>query len=174
MNLQEGPLTIRDATIEDARQLTIWWNDGKVMEHAGFPLGLNTTEEETIQSIQKNNEDRNRLIIRYHDTRIGEMSYHKVEKEIVEIGIKICDTNYQEKGLGRVLLSMMIQELFHIGYQKVILDTNLNNTRAQHVYEKLGFKKVSIRENAWKDQVGIMQSIVDYELTKENFHPYHL
>ncbi len=36
---------------------------------------------------------------------------------------------------------MLIEELFHMGAQLIFLDTNLNNTRAQHVYEKLGFKK---------------------------------
>lgn len=35
------------------------------------------------------------------------------------------------------------------GYKKIILDTNLNNTRAQHVYEKLGFKKVRVKIRAW-------------------------
>jgi len=49
------------------------------------------------------------------------------------------------------------------------LDTNLKNTRAQHVYEKLGFRKVRTRINAWKDQLGELQSAVDYELTAEDF-----
>jgi len=47
--------------------------------------------------------------------------------------------------------------------------TNLKNKRAQHVYEQLGFKKIRINENSWKDQLGIWQSIVDYELTEDSF-----
>ena len=34
------------------------------------------------------------------------------------------------------------QRLFRNGYSKIVLDTNLTNTRAQHVYESLGFRKV--------------------------------
>ena len=57
-------------------------------------------------------------------------------------------------------------------YRKIILDTNLRNERAQHVYEQLGFEKVRVRENSWKDQLGNWQSAVDYELTEEKFRPY--
>ena len=64
---------------------------------------------------------------------------------------------------------MLIRELFSLGYGKIILDTNLKNTRAQHVYELLGFKRVRINENSWTDQVGEIQSSVDYELVAEDF-----
>ena len=56
-----------------------------------------------------------------------------------------------------------------MGYTNIILDTNLKNTRAQHVYEMLGFQKVRINENSWTNQVGEVQSSVDYELVHENF-----
>ena len=59
-----------------------------------------------------------------------------------------------------------------MGYAKIILDTNLNNKRAQHVYELLGFQKLRIRENSWKNQIGEMQSSVDYELKMNDFHDF--
>ena len=41
-----------------------------------------------------------------------------------EIGIKICDFSRHDKGLGKVLLSMLIASLFDdLGYQKIMLDT---------------------------------------------------
>ena len=66
-------------------------------------------------------------------------------------------------------MSLLIRELFHRGYTKIVLDTNKNNTRAQHVYEKLGFHKVRIHENSWKNQLGELQSSIDYELKPEDF-----
>ena len=36
---------IRDAAAADAPQLGIWWRDGRVMAHAGFPLGLPISDE---------------------------------------------------------------------------------------------------------------------------------
>lgn len=101
------------------------------------------------------------------------MSYYNVGDDTAEIGIKICDFSKQNKGYGKILLSMFIRSLFsNYGYKKIILDTNLNNTRAQHVYEKLGFKKVRVKNNSWKNQIGELQSSVDYELVEENFNDF--
>ena len=92
-----------------------------------------------------------------------------IENHVAEIGIKICEASFQEKGLGRIVLSMLIRELFLKGYTKIVLDTNMNNTRAQHVYEKLGFHRVRIHENSWKNQLGELQSSIDYELFPDKF-----
>ena len=43
--IQYENLTIRQAEVDDAKQLAAWWNDGAVMAHAGFPNGLGTTED---------------------------------------------------------------------------------------------------------------------------------
>ena len=39
MFLKHNNLIIRNATEKDAEQLALWWNDGKIMAHAGFPNG---------------------------------------------------------------------------------------------------------------------------------------
>jgi RimJ/RimL family protein N-acetyltransferase len=167
-------LTIRNAEESDSEILAKWWNDGAVMAHAGFPNGLGTTAEKIAADIATDSDDtRRRLIIELDGTPIGEMSYHNLGDNIAEIGIKICDFSQQEKGYGRVLLSMLISTLFHdYGYKKIVLDTNLKNSRAQHVYEKLGFRKLRVNVDAWKDQVGQMQSVVDYELLPEEFNSF--
>ena len=103
------------------------------------------------------------------DVRIGEMSFYVFENHRYEIGIKICESDYQEKGIGRVVLSMLIEEMFRMGANVIFLDTNLKNTRAQHVYEKLGFRKTAVHYNSWKNQLGEMESSVDYELTADEF-----
>ena len=163
-------ILIRDAKENDATILTKWWNDGKVMAHAGFPNGLGTTATEIEKQIVNDcDETRRRLMIVYKNTLIGEMSFYVYENAKYEIGIKICEFDYQEKGLGKIVLSMLIEELFHMGAQLIFLDTNLNNTRAQHVYEKLGFKRIAIHCDSWKNQLGELQSTVDYELTKGDF-----
>lgn len=182
MKLEKGKLCIKNAEKEDCKQLVSWWNDGAVMAHAGFPNGLGTSEEKVQKQIAADNDDtRRHLVIWYDGNRIGEMSYANlgdsleetgedtIENRTADIGIKICNPAFQEKGLGKIVLSMLIRELFSRGYTKIVLDTNLKNKRAQHVYERLGFQKVDVRIDAWIDQVGEKQSVVDYELTKERF-----
>ena len=172
MNLTKGNIVIRNAMASDAAQLCQWWNDGRVMAHAGFPNGINTTPEIVRTDIATDSDERGRRhIIELDGKPIGEMNYRNTGNGVAEIGIKICDTNQQEKGLGTTILSMFIDALFvYHGYEKVILDTNVKNTRAQHVYEnKIGFKVVRRNENAWQDQLGEWQSSIDYELTKTDW-----
>ena len=164
MQLQRNGLTIRDALPSDVPQLVRWWNDGGVMAHAGFPLGLGTTVEKEAARLPATG----RLMLEYNGRPIGEMNWRDVGNA-AEIGIKICETTMQERGLGRIALSLLCGQLFSMGFPKIVLDTNLNNARAQHVYEKLGFQKVAVRENSWTDQLGVLQSAVDYELTPESF-----
>jgi len=164
MNLQYRNLTIRDAMAADTPQLTAWWNDGTVMAHAGFPNGLGTTEEKVIAGLGNG-----RLILQENDRLIGEACYKEIEDRVAEIGIKICETDCQNRGLGRIILSMLIAWLFENGFQRIVLDTNLTNLRAQHVYESLGFRKLRINYDSWTDQLGNKQSAVDYELTKGSF-----
>lgn len=173
MLLNNRNLTIRNATNADIEILISWWNDGKVMEHAGFPNGLGITAEQVDKEIKDCKDNVSELlIIELHKIPIGEMNYRMLDNKKAEIGIKICDFTKQNKGYGKILLSMLIKELFRRGFEIIILDTNLNNLQAQHLYEKLGFKKASIRKDAWKDQLGVPQSVIDYEIRKGDLVDY--
>lgn len=171
MRIIYNNLCIRNAEGKDCEQLAAWWNDGSVMAHAGFPNGLGTTAEKIKEQIANDSDDtKRRLIIEYKGIPIGEMSFYVYESKKVEIGIKICNSDFQEKGLGRVILSMLIEELFTMGYELIFLDTNLKNTRAQHVYELLGFRKIAVKENSWVNQLGEPQTSIDYELKVSDFN----
>ena len=167
MELQHGNILLRDATKADAKQLAEWWNDGAVMAHAGFPNGLGTTEEEVAEDIGTG-----ALIIEEAGKPIGEANYRIVDDKVAEIGIKICVFDCQNRGIGKIVLSMLIRYLFDNGFDKIVLDTNLENKRAQHVYESLGFRKVHVNIDSWTDQVGKLQSSVDYELVEKDFVDY--
>lgn len=170
MLLQFNKFTIRNATVEDADLLSSWWNDGKIMAHAGFPNGLGKTTYEIAEDLKEDTDEDRRLIIELDKKPIGEMGYGRVDEDTVEIGIKICEFSEHDKGYGKIFLSMLIFSLFEdMGYKKVILDTNANNKRAQHVYEELGFRKLQVRENSWRNQLGELQSSIDYEMYRENF-----
>ncbi|WP_066498990.1 GNAT family N-acetyltransferase [Abyssisolibacter fermentans] len=174
MRLKKDNILIRDVISSDAKILCKWWNDGEIMSHAGFPNGLGTTVEKIENQLKSDTDQKGRrLIIEYEKQLIGEMSYRNKGSKTVEIGIKICDFTKQEKGLGTIILRMFIRSLFEdYKFEKIILDTNLNNKRAQHVYEKIGFKQVKINYDSWKNQLGELQSSVDYELLKADYLSY--
>lgn len=165
--IQYKNLTVRQAEAADAKQLTAWWNDGAVMAHAGFPNGLGTTEEEVIEALENG-----LMVIEESDRLIGECNYCNTADGAAKIGIKICESDCQNRGIGKKVLSMLIGWLFQNGSSKIVLDTNLTNTRAQHVYESLGFRKVQTNIDSWKDRLGQLQSSVDYELLEKDFVSY--
>lgn len=165
MYLHQNELTIRDALPADTPLLCRWWNDGKVMEHAGFPQGLGTSIEKITQQLLEPNNRTHLLIIESEGLPIGEMNWRREESNHAEIGIKICESNRQEKGFGSRLIAMLCRDLFaNRGIARITLDTMLENQRAQHVYEKLGFVKTGVRENCWRDQTGRLRTAVDYQL----------
>lgn len=169
MYLKNDGLVVRNATIDDAQILCDWWSNGKVMDHAGFPNGLHTDIDELMDILKNEKDSTSRLIIEVDSNRVGEMCY-RIKDNVSEIGIKICDFFYQEKGYGTKALKMLIRYLFdEMKVQKIILDTNLNNARAQHVYENIGFIKITVKMNSWKNQLGVLQSSVDYVLVKEKY-----
>ena len=171
MHIKQDDLLIRNAEARDADQLCAWWNDGAVMAHAGFPNGLGTTPEAIRESLRGDNDRSRRCIIELDGTPVGEMNYRDKGERTAEIGIKICDASQRERGHGTKLLTMFIGELFcRYGFDRIILDTNLKNTRAQHVYEKLGFRRLRTEYGSWKNQVGELQSQLYYELYGSDWH----
>lgn len=174
MLLNYNNLTIRNAIVSDATQLALWWNDGKIMAHAGFPHGTGQTSADIANSLKYDTDDTHRrLIVEIDNVAVGEMNYRNKGNGIAEIGIKICDFSKQNQGYGKILLSMLIFSLFNdFGYKKIILDTNSKNKRAQHVYEQLGFQKLRVNENSWTNQVGKLQSSIDYELVQKEFNNF--
>ena len=170
VDIRNDRFRIRNATAQDAKRLSGWWNNGNVMAHAGFPNGLRISEREIVESLEKDNHLNRRLIIELDNEPVGEMSYRTPKEKMAEIGIKICDTNQQNKGYGTEYLKMLMKHIFmSMEYNRIILDTNLKNERAQHVYEKLGFRKTRIHVDSWRDQLGVLQSSVDYEINRAEY-----
>jgi RimJ/RimL family protein N-acetyltransferase len=174
LRIKKDNIVLRSAVLKDAPLLNAWWNDGAVMAHAGFPNGLGQSLEETKEAIRRNEGKLSQLcIIEIDGNPVGEMSF-RIGKNEANPGWKICDTAYQNKGYGRQIIRMTFDYLFGdpalnqaMPIHRVFWDTNLSNTRAQHVYELLGARRVGVRENCWTDQLGRPQSAVDYELTRE-------
>ena len=172
MRVDVDELTLRSAQSADAEILTEWWNDGAVMAHAGFPLGLGTTLERTRESIEQKDDRSQLLMIEWMGQPIGECNY-RIREGYAEIGIKICRAEFQNQGIGKKVLRSLIRTLFELRddggeflIEKIVLDTNLKNTRAQHVYEQLGFRKLRVNVDFWQDQLGQWQTTVDYELER--------
>ena len=73
----------------------------------------------------------------------------EIYKHKATFGISIRD-KYQNKGLGQILTEYMLEIAKSCGLKKVELTVVTHNSRAIHLYEKLGFKKEGlIRLDHW-------------------------
>lgn len=179
MHIIRNNIVLRSAREDDVETLTSWWNDGQVMAHAGFPNGLDVSKERVLSTINLNKKNLSQLcIVEIDQERVGECNF-RLEAGAAEIGIKLCDLAYQNKGYGTKVLRILIDYLFTdnvLNHENKITtikcDTNVNNKRAQAVYQKLGFKIVRRNINSWKNQLGELQSSLDLELTFEDYLSY--
>lgn len=152
---------IRPVDLGDEDFLYKWWNDGKLMEHAGFPSGLLHSKERIKNDILKEQNssmysEKRMFIICLKEklTPIGEINYQDWDSrnQKCEIGIKICDETLQGKGYGCDALKYFINYLFkHLNLNKIELTTMSDNIRAQNLYQKLGFSKFGLSTEGYFD-----------------------
>lgn len=173
IHLKYQDIALRSALPSDAKRLVAWWRDGAVMAHAGFPHGIEVDEHDLVKRLEKQSSNSNAhnhlFIIMFSNNPIGEMNVNYREYE-AEIGIKICEAIHQNRGLGRQALKCLIAFLFETkAIDRIVLDTNLANKRAQHVYESLGFVSTGVRYQAFTNQLGVKQDVIDYALNREQY-----
>ena len=176
IQISKEHILIRSAVLADAPLLNAWWNHGAVMAHAGFPKGLGQSMEETRRQIAAHEGKLSQLCMILIDGKpVGEASFRIGQNE-AETGFKICDSSYQNRGYGKQIIWMVFEYLFldealgsKMPIHRIFWDTNLNNTRAQHVYEALGATRLRVVKDAFTDQLGVSQSAVEYQLTREDF-----
>jgi RimJ/RimL family protein N-acetyltransferase len=97
------------------------------------------------------------LVLEINGAPAGEMNCHKMNCKTMQISIEI-EPSLRNKGYGTRFLRMLLDELFSTGSERIILDVDLDNHIARHVYEKLGFRIKQIKHEI---------RVADYELLSE-------
>jgi ribosomal protein S18 acetylase RimI-like enzyme len=97
---------------------------------------------EDVKSIVQNtmqSENRIQYIATLEDdpVGVGAVSFDKDEVSINGLGIS---PQYQGKGYGRELLTLIIHELQKKGVQEITIDVNSSNENAFHLYKSCGFE----------------------------------
>lgn len=81
---------------------------------------------------------------------LGYISY-TFDGEILEILNFCVAKNSQNMGIGKKLLSYLLEDMKAKGAKSSILEVRSDNLRAIHVYDAFGYKRISIRKNYYKD-----------------------
>ena len=81
----------------------------------------------------------------------------KMDNEIAEVKRMRVNIDFQQKGIGSLILENLIRRAKELGYKKLELDTTENMDAAKRLYEKHGFKEFK------RGRAGHLESIF-YEL----------
>jgi RimJ/RimL family protein N-acetyltransferase len=112
MITSDGNISIRHATVDDAKLLHGWWTNEDIMGYAGFPGGWKISEDEIVSMLSKETDNTTgRFIIEIDNTPCGEMIYTNKENNIIELGAKMCNLAMNEKGYGAKALKLFMKHL---------------------------------------------------------------
>jgi ribosomal protein S18 acetylase RimI-like enzyme len=70
-------------------------------------------------------------------------------KPFVNIHDVIVTSDWRNKGLGRLMLSKVIEKAQELGCSKVTLEVREDNENAKHLYNSLGFHDAAPRQYYW-------------------------
>ncbi|MGE4320164.1 MAG: ribosomal protein S18-alanine N-acetyltransferase [Acholeplasmataceae bacterium] len=71
--------------------------------------------------------------------------------------MNFCMTpTHQNEGYGKELLEVSMHEMMSLGVKTFTLEVRQSNLVAQHVYERMGFKKSHIRKNYYQNEDAIV------------------
>jgi aminoglycoside 6'-N-acetyltransferase len=62
--------------------------------------------------------------------------------------------SHQDRGIGPEALRQAIEGLIAAGHHRFTIDPALNNERAIRAYEKVGFRRVGVLRQYWRDSAG--------------------
>lgn len=145
-----------------------WWNDGRVMGPVGFPMGLNSTEKEVLNSIKKYQSDECSdflIIMDGNGKEIGEFCFTLLRENVGTFDVKIGEVEQQGKGYGYQAVLKGIDYMTQLMKIKFIeIYVAPENQRAIKLYEKIGFKAVQRKKNDWIDGLGENRDTVIYQL----------
>jgi GNAT superfamily N-acetyltransferase len=137
---------------EDFIQLNIdyiSWIANQVQERYGFDFvdTMGITVEEYIHSKYEEftsipEIDGVLFIVEYEGNVIGMGALHRYDANAGEIKRMYLKPEYRGRGFGKKLLEKLVNTGRDVGYSSLRLDTGGFMDSAQHVYTKVGFRKI--------------------------------
>ncbi len=88
----------------------------------------------------------------FNNKKVGFIIFNIIYERCEILDIFVLE-EYRRKNIAENLIKEVIKDY---NVENITLEVNVNNIAAINLYEKLGFKKVSIRKKYYKDSDGIL------------------
>lgn len=98
------------------------------------------------------------LVVKYNSKIIGFAGIKVIlpDADIMNIVVK---KDFRNQGIGSLLLKELINLSKSLNIKNLFLEVNEKNTPAISLYNKFGFKKISIRKNYYKNNNAIVMRL---------------
>ena len=146
-------IEVREVTVKDAKNLLEFCNQvGSETDNLSYGsegMGLSVAEEEKILAKFQNAKTCHFLLAEENGQIVGTCNCRSFRKKRlshrVEIGIAVKKA-YWNKGIGRKLLTRLIDLSRQSGLKILSLEVRTDNKGAIHLYESLGFRRIKTFE----------------------------
>lgn len=156
-------ITIQNVCLADAAFLTRLMNQPSILHRLHQTPTTQGDWEEAIR-LWLQDPDENGYIIFDQAQPIGWFALNGLQSHDKKAYVKIAVLlpEYQDKGIGQLVLSQLLNHLKATGYTAAGLFTDCDNLRAQACYRKCGFQIIAAAEESWPDGSVVKQ----YEMEK--------
>jgi diamine N-acetyltransferase len=143
-------VVLRAIEREDLPNYVRWLNDPQVLEHFGrfAPLSL-VQEEEWYENMLRDPSVCN-FAVEFEGQHVGGAGFSGIDgrNARAEVGLFIGVPDLWDRGLGRDVLQALVRFGFEqMNLHRIALRVFAGNSRAVHLYEKLGFQ----HEGRWRE-----------------------
>lgn len=104
------------------------------------------------------------LLMYYNKEPISCAAIRKIDNYTAELRSVYTKVSYRNMGISKILINKLIKYLRDTNCNKIILYTLVGSNSAIHLYKKLGFKEVLIKER--QDNLDYM-GYIDDDISKE-------
>lgn len=142
-------ITLRNFCEDDISNKVRIVNDEKNNKYLHYDLPLEYEKTLNWFNINKNNSNRLDLTILYKNEVAGFIGLLGIDKKNKKAEYYICvDNTLSGKGIGSISTKMILDYAFNeLELNKVYLFTEIDNEKAQHLFEKMKFHKEGLLKN---------------------------
>lgn len=140
-------ITLRNLTKNDSQYFAKWWRDKELISltSGNFePLSDNDIKNQVKEMAQDT--DSYHWLIQADSKIVGHINFNKLDNQKVELQIIIGEKEYWNKGIGKESVQKIIKKIKQLKFQKVYIEVRPTNSRAIHLYKKLGFKNLDLKK----------------------------
>lgn len=143
-------ITIRSFQKEDIPYKVKWINDEENNQYLHYDLPLREDKTRLWFETLHDRVDRVDFTITYNTQPVGLIGLLNIDQKNKKAEYYIClgEQEFKGKGIANIATDLLIRESkIRYGLQKIYLYTEVDNIRAQHFFEKIGFKKEGLLKN---------------------------